>query len=282
MSLRFEADPTYPVTNYDFTPGGWLYKMKVVVGKFGSFYLVDGPGLIGKSNADWVIPNSPAGFIGQTGQAAKRKVELYGLTAKNTAMVEFTAPGSSVVQIYIQVEVLDLPGNPLRFVKPSASAAALVQSGLPPQYRLGTNVTVTSGPPETLFDPVPNGTVHVVLSTHGKMNAAGEIDLSIAGGVNRANCSAVFAKLKQKSAQVVWISGCEAGADITFCKTAAQASGCYIVAAEIVVPVVHVPPGMIDFFDRSMIKFFEKDSGNLMKRSDFLMKQKDLQFTFVT
>lgn len=290
MDPRFEVDPSYPRQKYDFTNSGWLYKIQVTAGTFGSFYLVDGVGLIGSSNAIFVVSNSPAGFVGQTGTDPRRKIEVYGITPNTNCMIEFRAPGSSTVAAYMQVEVLAAPGNRPKFVKPSALAAALVpdEPGMRNQYHLNSNTIVKTGPPETLFDPVPNGTAHVVLSTHGQMdrtNGTG-ITLSIAGGINRSNCVAVFSKLKSKKPQgaegVLWISGCEAGADDTFCRDAAHASGYYIAAAVVAVTVVRVPVGMIDFFDTSMIKFFEKDSGTLMKRSDFLMKQKDLQFALVT
>jgi len=286
MAPHFEVDPAYPRSKYDFN-GTWLYRVEVTVGTFGSFYLVDGAGLTGKSNAEWAVPNSPSAFIGQTGQAARRKVEVYALTGGVYPMIEFSATGASQPTVSMQVKTVDLPNAPRRFVRPSAPAVAVVldERGFREQYHLNSNIVVKTGPPETLFDPVPNGIVHVVLSTHGRMDPnTRELSLSIAGGINRTNCSAVFGKLKQKNSQggVVWISGCEAGGDIQFCQLASQASGFYIVAAEIVVPFVPLSAGMIDYFERSMIKFFNpKNNGNLMPRSDFLSKQKELQFTFV-
>jgi hypothetical protein len=280
MAARFELHPSYPSNKCYRTETGWFWKIDIVRGTFGKFFLVDGAGLIGASNAVFIVPNSDAGFIGKTGQEARRTVEIYGLT-KGICFTEFRAPGSSDVVVYMQVEVVELPGDRPSFVKPTAPAAALVGPGLPSQYQLNVNRTVSSGPPESLFDPVPSGTMHVVLSTHGQMSADG-INLSIAGGITRANCSAVFTKLQSKGSQgVVWISGCDAGSDNEFCKSAATASGFYVVASAIAVPVIRIPAGMIDYFERSMIKFFNKDKGELMKGSDFLLKQKELQFSIV-
>lgn len=280
MATRFEVNPNYPRTKCYFTDSGWFWKLDIVRGTFGKFFLVDGPGLIGTSNAVFIVPNSDAGFIGKTGQDARRPIEIYGLT-KGICFVEFRAPGSSTVELYMQVEVVELPGDRPSFVKPTAPAAALVGPGLPSQYQLSFNRTVTSGPPESLFDPVPSNTMHVVVSTHGQMSADG-INISIAGGITRANCSAVFTKLKSKASQgVVWISGCDAGSDNVFCKSAATASGFYVVASSIAVPVIRIPAGMIDYFERSMIKFFDKDKGEPMKAADFLLKQKELQFSIV-
>jgi hypothetical protein len=284
---RFELDPSYPASKCYRTDTGWFWKIDVVRGTFGKFFLTDGAGLVGSSNAVFIVPNSSAGFIGQTGQQARRPVEIYGLT-KGICFVEFRAPGSPAVVVYMQVEVTELPGDRPSFVKPSGPTAVFIGPGLPRQYQFTSMWTVGSGPPENLFDQTPLGTTHVVISTHGQMSASG-INMSIAGGVTRSNCSAVFAKLKSKVTRpggsavegVVWISGCDAGSDNDFCKSAAQASGFYIVAAAIVVPVVRIPAGMIDYFERSMIKFFDNDKGDPMKASDFLLKQKELQFSIV-
>lgn len=280
-NTKFEADPSYPRNKCFFLDSGWFWKIQITRGTFGKFFLVDGAGLIGASNAIIIVPNSDAAFIGKTGSQARRPIEIYGLSP-GICMVEFKAPGSNDVVVVMQVEVVDLPGNRMSFVKPASPSAALIGPNLPTQYQLGFTRSVTNGPAEALFDAVPNGTMHVVVSTHGQMSSTDGITMSIAGGVSRSNCAAVFKKLQSKAPQgVVWISGCDAGADNTFCKAAAAASGFYIVAPAITVPVVRVPAGMIDYFERSMPKFFSKDSGDLMKSSDFLLKQKDLQFSIV-
>jgi len=281
-NTKFDVHPSYPRNKCSFLDSGWFWKIQITRGTFGKFILVDGAGLIGASNAIVIVPNSDAAFIGKTGSEARRTVEIYGLSP-GIALVDFKAPGSNDSVVVMQVEVVDLPNSRMSFVKPAAPGAALTGPGLPAgQYQLAFNRTFTSGPAEALFDGVPNGTMHVVVSTHGQMSATDGITMSIAGGVSRANCSDVFKKLQSKASQgVVWISGCDAGADNTFCKAAALASGFYIVAPAITVPVVRVPAGMIDYFERSMIKFFSKDSGDLMKSADFLVKQKELQFSIV-
>ena len=281
-TAKFDVHPDYPRSKCSFLDSGWFYKIQVTRGTFGKFVLVNGAGLIGSSNAIIIVPNSDAAFIGKTGSEARRNIEIYGL-APGIAMVEFRGPGSSDIVMVMQVEVIDLPGSRASFVKPSAPAAALVGPDLPAnQYHLAFNRAVTAGPAEALFDPVPNGTMHVVVSTHGQMDGKNGITLSIAGGITRANCAAVFKKLQSKGGQgVVWISGCDAGSDNEFCTAAAKASGFYIVAPGITVPAVRVPVGMIDFFERSMIKYFSKDSGTLMTSAEFLQKQKELQFTIV-
>jgi hypothetical protein len=279
-NTRFERHDSMPLADCFFLPSGWFWKIRFKKTTMGKFYLVDGAGLTGSSNNYMAVPNSDAAFLGKTGQEPRRLVQIYGLSP-GISMVTFTAgvPGDSVT---MQVEVVDLPGDRPSFVKPTAKSAALIGPGLPTQYRLDLVQTITTGPAENLFDPVPAGTKHIVVSTHGQMSAGG-ISMSIAGGVSQSNCTDVFAKLKGKCAGgVVWISGCDAGGDNEFCKRAATASGCYVVAPAITVPVVRVPPGMFDYFERSMIKFFKKDNGELMKAGDFLVMQNDLSFHIVS
>lgn len=207
-TTRFEVDPSYPRSKCEFTDRGWFYKITLTRGSFGKFILVDGAGLIGASSAITVVPNSDAAFIGKTGSEPRRKIAIYGLTEGN-CMVEFREPGSNKVTVYMQVWV------GMSFVKPSAASAALIGPGLPTtQYQLPFTQVMTSGPADALFDRVPSGTMHVVLSTHGQMDLTNGITMSIAGGLSRANCAAVFGKLKPKASQgVVWISGCDAGSD---------------------------------------------------------------------
>jgi hypothetical protein len=278
-NTKFERHESFPLADCFFLASGWFWKIRFKKTTFGKFYLVDGAGLTGASNAYLVVPNSDAAFLGKTGQERRRLVQLYGLSP-GTCLVDFNAgaPGDPVVTM--QVEVDDLPGDRPSFVKPTAKSAGLIGPNLPSQYQLDFMQSVTSGPAESLFDGVPVDTKHIVVSSHGQMSAGG-ITMSIAGGVSRSNCADVFKKLKKCAGGVVWISGCDAGSDNEFCKNAAMASGCYIVAPAITVPVVRVPHGMFDYFERSMIKFFSKDKGDLMKAADFLQLQNDLSFHIV-
>jgi hypothetical protein len=245
-------------------PSKWFWKMRIKQHLRAKFYLVNGQGLTASSNNPGVIPNSDEVFTGKTGQEGKRVVEIYGLTP-GTALVEFRGPGSSKPVVTMQIEVVALPGTKPSFVSFSGKSAAINVRDVAHPYRLDSTQTATGGPPENLFDSVPGGTKHVVLNCHGQMNAKGGpegITLFIAGNVTRGNCTAVFAKLKGKSAGgVIWIGGCEAGADNEFCKLAVLASGCYVVAPAITLQSVPVPAGKIDFFAGSMIKYFNKDGG---------------------
>lgn len=263
--------------------------MRVKKGTFAKFYLVDGAGLTAESNNPVVVPNSDSAFRGKTGQEARRTVEIYGLSS-GTTLIAFSNVGTNDPVVTMQVEVVELPGHTQSFVKFSAKAAALTGPNLHPRYVLDFTQTITVGPPENLFNSIPGGTKHIVVNCHGQMNAKGSdgqmvdgLTLYIAGNVFRGNCSDVFAKLKGKcSGGVVWAAGCEVASDNEFCRLAVMASGCFLVAPAITLPIVKVPHGMIDYFGESMVKFFNKENGTPMKAGDFLLMQKDLQFNIVS
>jgi len=114
------------------------------------------------------------------------------------------------------------------------------------------------------------------------MHQTKELELFIAGGITNANCEDVFRKLRPKSERgVVWLGGCEAGADLDFCKKAAGASRCFIVASSITLPAVKIPAGRIEFFPGNMIKFFNSNGKDLLSKADFMSKAKDLKFHIV-
>jgi hypothetical protein len=285
-NTRFAVHESVQRGDCSFTDSGWFYKMNMKKGTFAKFYLLDGDALTGLSNNPVVVPNSDAAFLGKTGSGPKRVVEIYGLS-KGITLIGFSAAGATSPVVTMQIEVVELPGSRPSFVAFGASTAfALNSSEIPvgSRYDFGSTRTriVSSGPPENLFDPVPNGIEHIAINCHGQMSADG-ITLFIAGNVSRSNCSGVFAKLKGKAAGgVIWIGGCEVGADNDFCKAAVQASGCYVVAPAITLPLVRIPANQIDFFGGSMPKFFNQADGNPMKADDFLQKQKDLDFRIVS
>jgi len=106
--------------------------------------------------------------------------------------------------------------------------------------------------------------------------------LSIAGGITNDNCDAVFSKLNSRCAGgVVWLGGCEAGADIGFCNKAAKASGCFIVASSITLPPIKVPAGQIEFFPGNMVKFFNSTGTGVIPKLEFMSKAKDLKFHII-
>jgi hypothetical protein len=288
-NTRFEKHESVPRTDCFFLDSGWFWKMRMKKSTFAKFYLVSGAGLTATSNNPVVVPNSDAVFTGKTGQEVRRTVEIYGLS-QGVTLIDFNSGGTNDPVVTMQVEVTELPGHRASFVAFSAKAAALNAPDISVRYQLDSTKTITGGPPDNLFDSVPVGTKHIALNCHGQMEAKGSdgqkvpgITLFIAGNVWQGNCSAVFAKLKTKSAGgVVWIGGCEVGSDNEFCKLAVMASGCFLVAPTITLPIVRVPHGMIDYFGESMPKFFNKDDGKPMKPDDFLLKQKDLQFRIVS
>jgi hypothetical protein len=285
-NTRFGVHESVQRSDCSFTDSGWFYKMNMKKGTFAKFYLLEGDSLTGLSNNPVVVPNSDAAFLGKTGSGPKRVIEIYGLT-KGITLVGFYAAGSTTPVVTMQIEVVDLSGSRPSFVAFGADTAFAVNApDIPAGFRYDFGPTKTrivpGGPPENLFDPVPNGTKHVAINCHGQMSTGSGLTLFIAGNLSRSNCNDVFGKLKAKAAgAVIWVGGCEAGADNDFCKAVVQASGCYLVAPAITLQMVRVPANQIDFFGASMPKFFNVTDGTPMKADDFLQKQRDLNFRIV-
>ena len=257
----------------------------------GKVILQDAAGLRIQSRSIIIVPNSPAVFKGAMSTDANRTVEFLGLS-NGITMLDVTDDTKPGLIITLQVEVKPTPNRKLNFVAFDGDSVALNSNDTPVPYSLKTTRRITGGPPENLFDAVPNGARHVAISCHGQMHPTDDdrrkglqtkgLELEIAGGITNDNCEAVFGKLRSKCAGgVVWVGGCEAGADLDFCKKAAKASGCFIVASSITIPPVKVPAGQIEFFPGNMIKFFNSDGSGVMSKVDFMSKAKDLKFHIV-
>jgi hypothetical protein len=130
---------------------------------------------------------------------------------------------------------------------------------------MDVNLTVPStlSNSENLFDGVPQGANHVVIGSHAGVenpsqnNDVTKICLWVAGKssstqVDMTNVTKVFAKLKGKVAStcIVWMGGCNIGANTAFCQAASEASGCPVVAPELDLLATKYPKGFIDMLDR--------------------------------
>ena len=288
---RFSPHSDIPRSNYLFTGTGWLWKLDMKVDAIGKVILRDAAGLTIQSRNMIVVPNSPAVFKGATSTNTDRTVEFLGLT-NGITMLDVTDGTKPDVIISLQVEVKPTPNRKLNFVAFDGASVALNSNDTPVPYSLQTTKRITGGPPENLFDGVPSGAKHVAISCHGQMHPTTDdlrrglqtkgLELLIAGGITNDNCEAVFGKLRSKCAVgVVWLGGCEAGADLEFCKKATKASGCFLVASSITIPPVKVPAGQIEFFPGNMVKFFNSNGSGTITKLDFMSKAKDLKFHIV-
>lgn len=288
---RFAPHPDIPRVNYQFTESGWLWKLDMKTDAFGKVILQDAAGHMIQSRNPAIVPNSTAVFKGARSADANRTVEFLGLSPGIT-MLDVTDGIKPDAIISLQVEVKPTPSHKLNLVAFDGSSVALNSPDTTVTYSLDTTKRISSGPPESLFDAVPSGAKHVVISCHGQMHPTADdirqgrqikgLELFIAGNITAGNCEAVFGKLNAKCAGgVVWIAGCEAGADLDFCNKAAKASGCYIVASSITIPKVTVPAGRIELFPGNMIKFFKNDGSGPMPKVDFMSKAKDLKFHII-
>jgi hypothetical protein len=284
---KFAPHPSIPRTQYLFLESGWLWKMNVKVDSVSKIFLKDAAGLKIQSRGIIIVPNSPEVFKGATSADADRTVEFLALSDGIT-MLDVTDGVKPEPIISLQVEVLPTPNKKTNLVEFTGESLALNSPDTPVPYTLKTTKRVSSGPPESLFDTVAKDTKNIAISAHGQMYPTSKepskkgIELFIAGTVTGSNVEAVFGKLKGKCpGGVVWIGGCEVGADLDFCKKAAKASNCYIVASGITLPPVKLAAGRIEFFPKQAIKFFDKDTGDLMKKVDFVSKQASLGFKVI-
>jgi hypothetical protein len=143
-----------------------------------------------------------------------------------------------------------------------------------------------SNEPLELFKSIPGGANHVVIASHG-MEVGGNICMFTSGASNPSgrlgldNVETVFATLKGKVAEtcVVWLGGCTIGQNIEFCKKAAAASGCPVIAAGYVLRNKKFPKDFVDILDRvSMPKVFLPGAEKPGSLSDFCMNQEKYKF----
>ena len=129
---------------------------------------------------------------------------------------------------------------------------------------------------KTLFDDVPAGTEHVVMSAHGVRTKAERVtqersnsfdpstitmwmkgEYVDAGRLTVGNCEAIFQKLKSKVAAncVIWFGGCSMAFNRDFCFKAAKASGCNVVTVGNYLPFRKFPKYMVDLLDSKFNPF---------------------------
>lgn len=152
-------------------------------------------------------------------------------------------------------------------------------------YEMDVTLIFPLKDPLTLFAAIPEGANHVVIGSHaGVENRSDNKDvpklcLWVAGAsqsmtVDMSNVRKVFETLKSKVAPncIIWIGGCNIGANKAFCEAASEASGCPVVAPELDLVAKKYPKGYIDMLDRvAMTKVYT--GKNLISPSDLCVRQ---------
>lgn len=274
---RFQPHSSFPQKDCLFLPSGWFWKMQIPRFLISKLDILDIPGLYVCSNSPMVSNREE--YLGpHVVPGPNRTVELLGLQT-GIAMIEVRkgGPGGELV-ITMQVEVVDLAGGQA-WVALDANSVALNAKGTPVPYKLPVSTPINHSNELDLFKTVPAGTKNVVLSCHGQLKISDGIHILIAGKIGRSNCQTIFATLKPRAAGgVCWIMGCSVGEDNEFCKSASQASGCFIAAANITLPPIQPPEGKIELWFQKM-KYFDPANGQPMAPSAFMDKQRELSFS---
>jgi hypothetical protein len=165
-------------------------------------------------------------------------------------------------------------------------------------YNMDTNVTFSKSElnPLTLFSAVPSDTNHIAISSHGGppteadkpyverrcMFVCGRKQTSPSLRLDLDNVEAAFRTLKSKVAKnaIIWMGGCTIGANGKFCQKAADASGCHVVAAAMVLREKKYPKGHVDILDRFCIPIvFAPNQPKQMNVYDLCAKQETHKFT---
>jgi hypothetical protein len=163
-------------------------------------------------------------------------------------------------------------------------------------YEMDTTLTFSPAmSPVKIFESVPTGTDHVVVSSHGRIpddlpkDTDANLSMLIAGDtpdnqkrrLDLTNVEAAFTPLKKKLTKdaVIWLGSCTMGNNTAFCEKAAIAAGRTIVAPTAFCPLRKYPKNKIDVLDgQAMVKVFGPD-GKIMRVSDFCAKQVAHKFT---
>ena len=229
----------------------------------------------------------------------KKLVKLYADRAGFTLVFAFDGSDSNKVGNNLQIEVLERRASSDASVSLTKLAGKTIAFNAPDTtstYDMDTTQTFSSSvlDPPLLFSAVQSGTNHVAISSHGGaptkadepfverrcMFVCGRNQTSLR--VDLTNVEDAFKTLKSKVAKdaIVWIGGCTIGANNSFCQKAADASGCHVVAAAMVLRARKYPKGNVDVLDRFCIpKVFAPGKMNPITVADFCAKQETHKFT---
>ncbi len=269
---KFVRNPAFPSSKTRVTSNLNLWKLEVREWAFAEVDVTDvAEGLQPESNNPNVSPgcrDKADRAIRGTRAADRSKMTIrFYAKAKGFTMLHlfrtdpFKAEGDS-----LQVEVMErrassandislakLLGKSFVVNAPDAKAYSMTHT---------TTFDVTGKTVHNVFDAVPSGADHVVVSSHGGfLGSAGadtELCMFAAGTKNSGerlgvhNVTEIFAKLKGKVAEtcVIWLGGCNIGDNNEFCQKAANASGCHVVAAHNALMNKVFAKDQIDLLDR--------------------------------
>jgi hypothetical protein len=302
MALKFLKHSSFPQKNCFLTESGYFWKMQVREWAFAQLDLegVDDTTGVTSNNPNTALGHQEKGERGlKTNTAGKKMtVKFFARAAGFTFIHPFKDdPWIAAEDVRMQVEVLrrrapsedkisltKLEGKTVVIAAPDAKA-----------YEMDTTLTFDTSAvnPVSVFNAVPKGVNHVVISSHGGVPTASDksnmakICLFVGGfnlestRLDTDNVTSAFATLKDKVAEngVIWFGGCNIGANTSFCQKAADASGCAVVAPVMVLPNTKFPKSHVDMLDGFAIpKVFVPVGSPATNISDFCGTQQTRKF----
>lgn len=298
---RFVRHPSFPSGKTHLTAGGKLWKIKVREWAFAQVNLTDvGAGLTPTSNNPNVVADHRHALASVKGTMKPGTKEMtlrfYALGRGFTFIHLFERDPPDAVSELLQVEVTQRRANKPEQISLTKLGGKTCAVNAPDAvaYEMDTTLLFDgkSTDPAKLFDAVPGGLDHLVISSHGGvLNDADKTNQKkicmFVGGFNLTsvrleleNVKNAFAALKGKiaAAGVIWFGGCDIGANVDFCGAAAAAAGCHVVAPVMPLLDKKFPKGTVDMLDGFAIpKAFGSD-GKTISIPDFCAKQDTHKF----
>jgi hypothetical protein len=295
----FAKAASFPAARAYSTAGGTLWKLDVKEWAFATVDAADvDSALKVGSNNPTVVP----GFFDQSAAGIKytaapsgggATVRFYANSQGFTFVNFFRPPSFDAVGALLQVHVVERRSKNAADVQLTKLNGKTFAINAPDVVTYDMDKTVVSAAAEAseggVFAKVDAGTNHVVVSSHGTLedrSATAKICLWSAGQsnsfrVNDRNVATVFGVLKGKVADdcVIWIGGCTMAQNDAWCKAAAKASGCHLVAPVNYTTIQKFPKGNIDLLDRSLGPVvFPPSGGTPIGVNAFCAQQDKFQF----
>jgi hypothetical protein len=296
---KFKKHPTVPSINCFNTAGNMLWKMRIREWAFAKVTLVDvEPNTTITSNNPTIVPNHNDGSAKQI-----EGVRVFG-TQEMTVSFYANRPGFSYVYLFqnnnqsdqrselLQVEVVsrNSPSKDKVSLTKLLGKTVAINSPDTNSYNMASNIKLAANTIglSDIFARIAFGTNHLVLGSHGGIMGAGgleKISMFVTGmshggfRLDIDNIEDVFAPLKGRMATdaVIWLGGCNIGANDDFCKKASKASGCVVVAPYYPLLDKRYDRFYVDILDGVCIpKIFKGDQ--LLTPADFCGEQKKYKF----
>jgi hypothetical protein len=286
MSTHFEAVPGIPGAKYNYTGSGAVWLVELTQYQHAKIALIDGAGLLVRSNNFKVVPNDEANFKGAMGYGQRRIIEFYTLDY-GTTMLEVKNSGATSevfsndnqnpgeVVATLQVRVRQSPAKPTT-VKLDRPQTALNAPNVTHRYMMTHSYLIDwSTSAEDMLAKVSPDSKHLAICAHGEPAA-----VSIGRGLSMRNVDA-FRALQASQVQVIWFGNCSVAGNPTgdaFCSTVARNAASYVVAPAMTLVGHLTGIDRIEWFGFSLPHFFDY-LGRLIEVGDFVKLHKDLGFT---